>query len=135
MPTIFALLGINRTAFPFQGRNLVPVIQKEATLEPDRPLISEEIERVRVRKGDIALNFSPSGGVAEELYDLKSDPEELTNIAKKRPDLVQELKIPYYKMMDKNRALSARFVLGPSSKPQLNEETREQLKALGYVME
>jgi arylsulfatase A-like enzyme len=134
MPTIFEAVGINRTAFPFQGKNLLPAIKHQPDIEKDRALISEEIERARVRKGDFTVIFSPGGGVADELYDLKKDPEEVHNLAKDRPDLVKQLKIPYFEVMDRSRALSAKFSLGKSSKPNLSEETREQLKALGYVM-
>jgi arylsulfatase A-like enzyme len=133
MPTIFSLLGIESDAPSFQGKSLVPLIRKEASFDENRPLISEEIGRVRVRMGNFALIFDPRGKIHEELYNLKTDPLELHNIASENPKRVNLMKLPYTQMMEKSKNLSAQFVLDPANHANLSEETREQLKALGYI--
>jgi len=135
MPTIFEIVGVKRTSFPFQGINLMPLIQDDKRIE-NRVLISEETGRVRVRKDDMALHFSERTKISDELYDLKQDPSELVNLASKNPSLVQKLKQIYRKAIRESRSLSDQFVLeGASSKPVISPEMQEELKALGYVTE
>lgn len=133
MPTIFDLSEIQSQAVTFQGKSLMPLIRNEVKVDKARPLISEELGRVRVRIRNMALIFAPDGRTGEELYDLKLDPFELHNLAKENVKKVKEMKISYFEMMKKTKNLSAQFVLDPGSKRNLNEETLEQLKALGYV--
>jgi arylsulfatase A-like enzyme len=133
MPTIFELLGIDSQKASFQGRSLMPLIRKKENFDENRPLISEEIGRVRVRIGDWALIFAPDKSSHEELYHLKLDPLELRNLAKQDAKRVEQMKIPYNQMMLKSKVLSAQFVLDPAKKPHPSEEAREQLKALGYI--
>lgn len=134
MPTIFDVLGLGR-AYPFQGRSLIPVISGSGKIESERVLIAEQKDRVRVRKGDWACLFSRSGPPREELYNVKDDPEQLNNLAEKNPEKARELVRYYSKMLDSSKEMSARFVLGTESRPDLDEATKEQLKALGYVGE
>ena len=132
MPTIFEVLGLGRL-FPFQGRNLLPVIQGNSQIEEDRVLIAEQNTRMRVRKGNWTCIFSRTGDPKDELYDLSDDPEQQKDLAEENPEKVKELKQLYGRMLDSSKELSARFILGNQSKPQLDEATKEQLEALGYV--
>ncbi len=134
MPTIFEILGVKRTSFPFQGKNLMPIIEGKERIEK-RVLISEEAGRARVRMDNMALHFSEGAKIADELYDLKQDPDELVNLASKNAGLVQELKQIYKKAIHESRKLSDQFVLDGSSKPVISPEIQEELKALGYVTE
>jgi hypothetical protein len=117
----------------FQGRSTMPLIRGESAFDKDRVLMSEEFGRVRVRIGDRALNFSPDGRRPDELYDLQTDPEEIENLADANPEAVEQLKLPYFKMMKESQKLSALFVLVPGKKTHLDDEAIEQLKALGYL--
>jgi arylsulfatase A-like enzyme len=103
--------------------------------EKDRVLIAEQNTRMRVRKGDWTCIFSKTGDPKEELYNVADDPEQRNDVAAQNPDKVKELKQFYGKMLDSSKELSARFVIGASSRPELDEATREQLEALGYVGE
>ena len=132
MPSIFEALGLGRS-YPFQGRNLLPVINGATEFEKDRVMIAEQNTRMRVRKGEWACIFSRNGSPADELYNLDDDPEQRSNIAGEHPEKVKELKGLYAKMLDSSKELSARFVLGESSRPKLDDATKEQLEALGYV--
>ncbi len=132
MPTVFEVLGLGRL-FPFQGRNLIPVIQGKSNIEEDRVLIAEQKDRIRVRKGEWSCVFSRTNPPKDELYNVKDDPEQSNDLASSNPEKVKELKQFYSRMMDSSKELSARFVVGKSSNPDLDEATKEQLEALGYV--
>lgn len=132
MPTIFELLKIQRTGVEFQGKSIVPLIQNPKTFDKNRALISEERDQVRVRVGDMALVFSPNGRFTEQLYNLALDPSEMVNIAAKNPQISQRLKRPYYKMIGESKNVASHF-LETGKKPVLDEETKDQLRALGYV--
>jgi arylsulfatase A-like enzyme len=134
MPTIFDVLGLGR-AFPFQGRSLIPVVDGTTEIERDRVLIAEQKDRIRVRKEEWVCIFSRVGPPREELYNVKEDPEELNNLAEKNPEKVAEFKRFYGRMLESSKDISAKFILGPQSGPELDEATKEQLKALGYVGE
>jgi arylsulfatase A-like enzyme len=132
MPTVFEALGLGRL-FPFQGRNLLPVIGGTVKIEKERVLIAEQNTRMRVRKGDWSCVFSINEESNDELYNVAEDPEQTKDLAEENPEKVRELKQLYVRMLDSSQELSARFVLGDSSRPELDEATREQLEALGYV--
>jgi arylsulfatase A-like enzyme len=132
MPTIFDVLGLGRP-YPFQGRSLIPVLNGTTKIENDRVLIAEQKDRIRVRKGDWVGLFSRVGDPREELYNVKDDPEEINNLAQKNPDKMREFVRYYSKMLDSSKTLSAKFIIGNQSRPELDEATKEQLKALGYV--
>ncbi|MGH9856770.1 MAG: hypothetical protein ACRD4B_02900, partial [Acidobacteriota bacterium] len=132
MPTVFDALGLDRP-FPFQGRSLLPVIGGGKKMEEDRVQIAEQNTRMRVRKGDWICIFSRSEGPKDELYNVAKDPEQRHNLAEKNSEKVEELKQLYGRMLDSSKELSSKFVIGNTSKPELDEATKEQLEALGYV--
>ncbi|RPJ44138.1 MAG: hypothetical protein EHM19_07255, partial [Candidatus Latescibacterota bacterium] len=80
-----------------------------------------------VRVGDWKLIRIPSpAGPTHELYDLRQDPQEATNLAAHRPDLVEEL----------GRHLElwlGRPAGAATQSPEVDEETVQGLRALGYV--
>lgn len=65
----------------------------------------------------------------EELYNLDIDPNELNNIINQKPEIVQTLrtKLSFYNQYVKEKAVSS------PEKANIDEKTKEQLKALGYV--
>jgi arylsulfatase A-like enzyme len=75
------------TITPMEGTNLTPAFADKPL---KRELLAWEHEKNRaIRVGDMKL--VSKAGVEWELYDLKADPVELTNLAVKRPDTVKEL--------------------------------------------
>ena len=71
--------------------------------------------------------FPPSSQDKLEIYDLAVDPEEKTNLAVSRPDLVRSL-LTY--MAEKLKPTRKTTVTRNSG---VNEDVREELKALGYI--
>jgi arylsulfatase A-like enzyme len=132
MPTIFELLKI-KSAYPFQGKSIMPLVYEPRVFERNRPLISEERGRVRIRSGDFALSFYPQGEPLEELFNLRTDPQEFEDISNNEPVTVKRLKDRYFQIVNESRNLSSLFILDSKNQSEMDQETMEQLKALGYV--
>lgn len=80
-----------------------------------------------VRTTDLKLIKWTNGELPEELYDLTSDPGETRNLASARPQLRAELEELFdFTWGQLEVATDARDL-------ELNEETRQRLKALGYL--
>lgn len=125
-PTILRLAGLagngiaRGNALPLPGRppNRVEAIYAEATMPetaygwaPLRSVMTSGLKYIDAPR--------------PELYDLKNDPEESRNLAADRPDDVLLL-----------TAMLAEFPSGPDgSPPEVDPETREALRSLGYVGE
>jgi arylsulfatase A-like enzyme len=135
MPTIFELLKIQPKSNIFQGQSILPLIKNPNVFDENRPLISEQKGQVRVRVNQFAVAFSTNGNFPDRLYNLKADPLELENLATKHPQMIEKMKLHYYQMIARDKNLSAQFVLEEDKKHFMDENTWEQLRALGYVGE
>jgi arylsulfatase len=72
---------------PMEGTSLTPAFANKPL---KREMLAWEHEKNRaIRVGDLKL--VAKAGVEWELYDLKADPVEMTNLAAKQPDTVKEL--------------------------------------------
>lgn len=132
MPTIFNLLHVS-PPYVFQGRNLVPVIVKQNILGNNRTLISEQSAKIRIRKGDVSAVFWRDGNESPEVYNLENDSEETDNVAKDYPIFLRQCRIDYMEMVKGAQFTASKFLIKVAAPPDLNDETREQLKALGYT--
>jgi arylsulfatase A-like enzyme len=131
MPTILAAVGV-APPYPFQGQNLIPLMEGNVPPGGERFRVARQGKTISVHRGPWHLLFSQSEDEAE-LYDLRSDPEELENLASENPEVMEDLKKDYARLMQDSKDLSAKFVLRDGGRPRLDKKTREQLKALGYV--
>jgi arylsulfatase A-like enzyme len=134
-PTILGLLGLPAPA-SFQGRNL---LAGPTTAFP-RPLFFETNGRIYgVRTNEWRLILNPDGRTPGapggpypiepvELYDLARDPNERHNVAAGFPERVEELSAK----IDVWRRHTQR-----SEQPlqEIDPDTLEELRALGYVVE
>jgi arylsulfatase A-like enzyme len=66
---------------------------------------------------------------AEELYDLRADPEETRNVAEANPDRVRAFKSEALSFRAHESARRGGVVEGA----EIDEELKEQLRALGYL--
>jgi arylsulfatase A-like enzyme len=133
MPTIFSVLNLHRP-YRFQGRDLLPMITRKALMKRSRIQIAEQSGRVRIRKGKMVAIFSPRGGQPEEVYDLEKDPAERKNLVNAQNLFLAECKREYANMLKSSRDLASMFVIRESGAPALDEQTKEQLKSLGYAV-
>jgi arylsulfatase A-like enzyme len=133
MPTVFAALGLGRP-FPFQGKNLLAAARNQMAIEPSRPVISEQVEQYRIRIGNQTAIFPRGKTGEEEFYDISKDPEEKTNLILENRETARQFKLIYERMLQQNQNIASQFVKTTTAQPQMDEETREQLKALGYIV-
>ncbi len=67
------------------------------------------------------------------LYDLSNDPEEQTDVAADRQDIVQRMEAMLNQLLLQSKAHRTRATKSPLPTLELDEETRERLRALGYL--
>ncbi len=147
MPTLLDLSGLEHPK-GLQGRSLRPLLLDSgpAASRPKRPVISERpapevievdpdvTEAYAVIEGDWKLihNRARKPHVIEfELYDLKTDAHEQTNIASQHSDVVARL-AQVLESWHKT-ALAARVKSDSESTQGLSKEQLQRLRSLGYV--
>jgi hypothetical protein len=78
---------------------------------------------------------------ARALYDLEADPRQTRNVIDERPDVLRRL-LAAFEDFCREQALPPLDFISPSAEvpqppsapvPQLSEEEREELRALGYL--
>ena len=144
LPTVLEAVGVPRELWPaIEGESLL-----RGSPPPDRPVFAEYMRPTEqaklfakvdpdfdfapfdrrlksVQVGDMKLIEADRGPV--ELYDLGADPGETRNLAAERPDLVAELR-------QRLEAFAGEWTpAATTEEPILDEETREALRALGYL--
>ena len=85
-----------------------------------------------VHRGPWHLIYNPDAKRVE-LYNLSVDPEELKSVAEANRHIARELRDYYDEMNRENLELAATFTLRDGGAPILDEQAREELKALGYI--
>jgi len=150
MPTILEEMGFDPARGDIDGRSLRELTTGKAGRLPERMFrceLAEDIihNRIPARRAvsrdsyKIIRNdpfapkqlaffaFPPSSQDKLEIYDLAADPEERTNLAARRPDLVRSL-LTY---MDEKLKPTRKTAVTRNSGT--NVDVREELKALGYI--
>jgi len=136
LPTLFALLELAPPAGA-QGRNLLPALGAEpgadeavfAEHSRDAQLMVRTSRFKYIRStADLAYTsrFSFRKG-DDELYDLKTDPAEVRNLAKKEPGLLDEMRARLAAWEAANRSGTAH-----GHTLQADDEVAEKLRSLGY---
>jgi arylsulfatase A-like enzyme/predicted Zn-dependent protease len=128
MPTLLDLVGLE-IPDDLDGTSVLPLLDGDA---PESDPIYAEALFPRLNFGWAGIRSLRRGpwkyieAPRPELYDLASDPGELRNLVADRPELVAE-------MRDELRRFAARGGELPAIPLEIDEETRRQLDALGYV--
>jgi arylsulfatase A-like enzyme len=133
VPTIFGLLGID-AKMKASGMDLVPMILKDKHY-PSRTIFSEVFlvgdnskpRFTSVREGDWKLIYD-SLLEKYELYNLKNDPSELINLAE-----IEKIKCGSLKQRLNEHAKCYAAIQVPIAIQSLDEETKRQLRSLGYI--
>ncbi len=149
MPTILDALDMNPSKQQFDGKSLFDLLSGEEQEKDERIFISELApnvmkkhvpKKVAINRGkqkfilnhdyspeDLAYFFSqPPEFDPREVYDLGQDPDELENIVGENPQLVKVF-LDFLKIQNKQKRKVS------PEEAELNEELREQLRALGYI--
>jgi arylsulfatase A-like enzyme len=142
MPTVLDLLGSSDPEGRMQGRSLRPLWERpgvEAREAFSEALArQEESKSLRTDRYKYVLSFSPARGdrgtipgapARTELYDLKADPEERTNLLSPRKPEIESLAA----RLDAELRRVAALRRGTAAKGRLDPEALSQLKALGYI--
>ncbi len=96
LPTLAEMCGVPaKTAFPLDGRSLVPLIEGRADAWPERTLFIQNLARQDLKRTQgtaITQDYTAvNTGKGWELYDLRTDPGQKQDIAAKTPDLTKTL--------------------------------------------
>jgi len=134
VPTTLDLLGLPPHP-DVMGRSLVPLIDGSEATGGERIAFAESSLprsgwRTVVTRRYQLLHDLRTG--RQELYDLQADPRQQVDIAASRPDTVAELLQALRERLAENRR---RNTGPPAARPVLDDGTRKQLRALGYVEE
>lgn len=99
LPTVLDLCGVKAPAGAnFDGSSLAAALRSDKERIPDRTLIVQysRIPTPRPQKGDACVMWQHWRLVEnKELYDLKTDPAQKTNVIDKNPDVVKKLREHY----------------------------------------
>lgn len=87
LPTLTALADVKRVGDkPLDGKDLTPLLTKQAGDWPSRKIFSTWAGRISVRTPQYRLDDRG------ELFDMQADPEQKTPITKSKPEVANELK-------------------------------------------
>jgi arylsulfatase A-like enzyme len=121
-----------------QGRSVVPLLRGEKL--PERPLLAEKLYIARVEKKSLRTDrlklilpvgkrtrgqLRP-GEMDPELYDLRRDPDEADDLAKRYPEIVE-------KMKGGLESLLTGATGGIEETTPEDAQLRKDLEALGYI--
>lgn len=127
-PTLLDMVGVPAPEH-LQGRSLLPMMRREGG--ESLPVFSERIKgekRFALQVGKWKYIRQPG---QEELYDLSVDPREQHNVAAQNEPLLRDLRQRAGQVMQWNEGLAQELQHGEAF--ELDEETRDQLEALGYL--
>ncbi len=143
-PTILDLVGLPAMQGT-QGRSVVPLIVQAGSNQPPTeksPPAFAQLDRswgradeesdhiVSVVDGDFRMIHQVNHPDVPELYDRSGDPGESQNIAEERPEVVSDLRSKVDQYLD-----STTDAWGAAPTVEIDEMRREQLRALGYVVQ
>jgi choline-sulfatase len=131
MPTVLSILGLPPGP-AMDGHSLLESF-RGTEKPPELPQYSESL------LSEVGFGMAPLFAIREggykyiraprpELYDLRNDPNELTNIIAREPRLARRLDAELTNMIDASRAHSVKAAGNP-----MTRETEESLQALGYL--
>jgi arylsulfatase A-like enzyme len=139
VPTLIELLGLDiPTETGFDGKSLLEVIDNpdapariaysesinDLTAYYDSQMQNESLYAISDGQWKLILHREKSKDKGIELYDLQSDPRELTDLSKKHPEINARLR---------NRLDQMQSIVQDPPRPKMDEKTKERLKSLGYI--
>ena len=137
-PTILDFLGLEDPTGSMEGRSIRPLVDGE----PDEPRIAfysairYEIVRTERWKYRLEKENLVDGRPVERLFDIAADPMETTDLAAEHPGVVADLRAEYAAFADgliRRGDLVAQGAAAAGEPGTIDEQTKEQLEALGYL--
>ncbi len=133
MPTLYALLDVD-PPYPFMGTDLGPLLRGDPATGPDRVRFSENKGFAAVLQGPWKVVFALREHNNFQLFNLAADPGELHDLANERAARAAQLIRKYDGLVAANATLMSLFPRrGEEAAQALDEETRRELRALGYI--
>jgi arylsulfatase A-like enzyme len=137
-PTILDLVGAPPLAGA-QGRSLAPLLRRASAVSPAADAPGEAsayawwsdpqaLPLRSVVRGRHQLLFSEAAPGGEQLFDVVADPLAQVDLAGSQPGRVAEMRADAMRVMRANRG-------DPAPREDLDAETREALRALGYGLD
>jgi arylsulfatase A-like enzyme len=132
MPTILDVLDIKIIGKNFEGRSLIPLLEKDGKI--GKMLAYSESFRGNSNKASIRSNeykyILDLDTKEEELYNLLEDKKEKTNVINQTPpEIIMKYKEYLFKILKKKTTCLSKS----GQEGRVSNETLERLKALGYI--
>jgi hypothetical protein len=122
LPTMIELCGLTAPDTAYDGNSLIPLLHSKDSNWGDRALIVESqrvIDPIKWRQCAVMTDqWRLVDG--KELYDIRKDPRQTTDIAAAQPEVFQRLKGEYEKFwadVSKEHDLTTRMVIGSDHSP------------------
>jgi arylsulfatase A-like enzyme len=137
-PTVLDFVGLRSAAAKMEGATLRPLMDGRSE-EPRTAFFSTipyQIVRTERWKYRLERHAGPGGSPVERLFDIVADPMETTDLAARHPDVLKQLRTEsseFAKRLTSRTPPSSSASSGPGLSDEIDEETRKQLEALGYV--
>ena len=121
-PTIIDMCNLDSPTVDFDGKSIINLLEQNKDSWPNRALIVETQRIVTPKKKKKSSVMKDSWRLinGKELYDLDNDFEQKINVAKKYPEIVNELRDHYdifWNDVSKDHALTSHISLGSDLNP------------------
>jgi len=139
-PTLLEIANVVAGSTDHQGQSLVGVMTGQQTADPERPIFFErrkyktrQIRNVFVTGNKLGIRSGPWKYIeadeegTRELFDLRSDPTETSNLVAKHPELAARLSKEISSWLER----TPRTFFSPDTV--ISDEDNRKLNALGYV--
>ncbi|MFB6186271.1 MAG: sulfatase, partial [Halobacteriaceae archaeon] len=139
VPTILDLLNISYNSEVFDGSSLIAdanaieardaIFAEEAHTTRRRAIRTDQYKYIELLSGTPTCRYCEiNHGPSKELYDIRSDPDEETNIYESNPEIAKRLK---YRLSDWVESIPTPEPANEGFKP--DSDAVERLEAMGYL--
>jgi arylsulfatase A-like enzyme len=125
VPTILDYLGLDWKSFGFNGKSLIPAIEKDKEINPYVFCAQSSLISIADRSHKLILDMA-SGKIS--LYNLQTDPNEMQNLSDHEPERARRM---LQLLLDWQSAQGAG--LTQEDNLRLSKEIEEKLRSLGYL--
>jgi hypothetical protein len=132
MPTLLDFLDVSVNHF-VQGLSFMPLLTRKGRYAPTLLSYSQPLRHIRLQENGYVYTDAPAPGGSEWLFDRSRDPRELANLAEGNSETLEQLREAGERLRREEEALQLRYQKGDSALFEADSETRQRLKALGYM--